>query len=248
MINFRKIVTLFTIVTVVVTMSFGIAENVIAANATTAENTNSKTNNSTDELVNKLENRDAYDKVIKKKIVIKKKVITRRTSTLPVGCKRVVQKGKNGLMIKMIKKTFSTKTNELISTKQSKKVVRKTKNRIVLTGTRQVVSKINRGAKRLDNVKKKIVMSATAYTHTGNRTASGRVAKVGHVAVDPRVIPLGTLLYIKSNDGGPDYGFCIAADTGGAIKGKRVDLFFYTRRECINFGRRKVTVLVLGKA
>lgn len=257
MINFRKIVSLFSATTIALMLATGMAMSATAASTDLSaktlinasekvpmtENTDSKTNNSTDETPSE----NVYYKTTKKRVVIKKKVVKRRSSSLPVGCKKVVQKGKNGVMVKTITKTYSTETNELLSTTQREKVVRKAKNKVVVTGTRRVVSKINRGASRLGNVKKKIVMSATAYTHTGNRTASGRVAKVGHVAVDPRVIPLGSLLYIKSNDGGKDYGFCIAADTGGAIKGKRVDLFFNTRRECINFGRRKVTVLVLGK-
>lgn len=261
MIKFRKNMSLLLVTTIALMLAMGMLADAVAANTDSsvktvnnastgvveqvkiAENTDSKTNNSTDETPSE----NVYYKTTKKRVVIKKKVVKRRSSTLPVGCKKVVQKGKNGVMVKTITKTYATETNELLSTTQQKKIVRKAKNKVVVTGTRRVVSKINRGASRLDNVKKKIVMSATAYTHTGNRTASGRVAKVGHVAVDPRVIPLGSLLYIKSNDGGKDYGFCIAADTGGAIKGKRVDLFFNTRRECINFGRRKVTVLVLGK-
>ena len=55
----------------------------------------------------------------------------------------------------------------------------------------------------------------------------------GIVAVDPTVIPLGTKLYIESPDGGKSwtYGYCIAGDTGGAIKGNRVDLCYNARRK-----------------
>ena len=101
-------------------------------------------------------------------------------------------------------------------------------------------------------------MVATAYEagfqSTGKRpgdkgygiTASGARAKRGTVAVDPRVIPLGTKLYIKSvTPGMPDYGFAIAQDTGGAIKGMRVDLFMDTVWECMQFGRRPVMVYIL---
>jgi 3D (Asp-Asp-Asp) domain-containing protein len=82
-------------------------------------------------------------------------------------------------------------------------------------------------------------VEATAYTHTGSRTASGVYPYVGGVAVDTRVIPLGTRLYI---DG---YGPAKAVDTGGAIKGQRVDLFFDTKIECLNWGRREVKVYCL---
>ena len=69
----------------------------------------------------------------------------------------------------------------------------------------------------------------------------------GIVAVDPRVIPLGTKLYIESTDDGKSwsYGYCLAGDTGGAIKGNRVDLCYNTQYECIQFGRRNATVYII---
>ncbi len=76
-------------------------------------------------------------------------------------------------------------------------------------------------------------------------TASGTYAKVGTVAVDPRVIPLGTKMYIVSTDGKYVYGYCTAEDTGGAIKGNKVDLFYNTKSECMQFGRRNVNVYIL---
>ena len=106
--------------------------------------------------------------------------------------------------------------------------------------------------------RKAIKMVATAYEagprSTGKRpgdkgygiTASGARAKRGTVAVDPRVIPLGTKLYIKSlTPGVPDYGFAIAPVTGGAIKGNKIDLFMDTVWECLQFGRRPVMVYIL---
>lgn len=91
--------------------------------------------------------------------------------------------------------------------------------------------------------------SATAYTTEGfteKHNASGNIARVGTVAVDPKVIPLGTALYIVTDDGEYIYGYCIAEDTGGAVKGNIVDLFFNTLNECYAFGRRNCTVYVLG--
>ncbi len=76
-------------------------------------------------------------------------------------------------------------------------------------------------------------------------TATGAKAGYGIVAVDPSVIPLGSKLYIESADGSYVYGSAVAADTGGAIKGNRIDLCFNTRTEAINFGRRAVKVYVL---
>ena len=105
--------------------------------------------------------------------------------------------------------------------------------------------------------KNSYVMVATAYdlsyASTGKLpgqpdygiTASGTKARVGAVAVDPKVIPLGTKLYIEYADGTGGYGYATAEDTGSAIKGYRVDLFFNTYQECIQFGRRRVIVYVL---
>ena len=89
-------------------------------------------------------------------------------------------------------------------------------------------------------------MSATAYTAghngVGYHTSSGTPARVGAVAVDPRVIPLGSKLYIVCN-GGVVYGRAVAEDTG--VRGNRIDLYFNTYQECINFGRRDCIVYIL---
>jgi len=89
---------------------------------------------------------------------------------------------------------------------------------------------------------KVLTMEATAYpanvTGTG-RTRLGYRADFGHVAVDPRVIPLGSLVYVEG------YGFAIASDTGSAIKGKRIDLCFPDNRTCDIYGRRTVKVHVM---
>ncbi|OPX22603.1 MAG: hypothetical protein B1H03_03980 [Planctomycetales bacterium 4484_113] len=94
---------------------------------------------------------------------------------------------------------------------------------------------------------RKLTMEATAYepgpTSNGKwstgYTAIGLKAGPGVVAVDPRVIPLRTRLYIEN------YGYAIAGDVGSAIKGNRIDLGFTTVDECMRFGRRKVIVYVL---
>jgi 3D (Asp-Asp-Asp) domain-containing protein len=87
-------------------------------------------------------------------------------------------------------------------------------------------------------------MEATAYLPTDGSgsgiTATGIPARRGVVAVDPGVIPLGSRVYI------PGYGVAIAADTGGAIRGQKVDLCMETYGECMNFGRRNIEVYVLA--
>lgn len=90
-------------------------------------------------------------------------------------------------------------------------------------------------------------MKATAYNCNepglGTITASGTTVHWGVVAVDRRVIPLGTKLYIVSNDGYCVYGFAVAEDTG--VRGERVDLYMNSIEECIQFGVRNCTVYIL---
>jgi len=93
-------------------------------------------------------------------------------------------------------------------------------------------------------------VKATAYTHTDPgcdmTTATGTTVHIGTVAVDPRVIPYGTQMFIVSNDGRYVYGVSAAEDCGGSIKGNRVDLYFPTYDECIQFGIRNCTIYFLG--
>jgi len=98
---------------------------------------------------------------------------------------------------------------------------------------------------------RRLVMNASAYTAgfscTGKRpghpayriTRSGREVEHGIVAVDPAFIPLGTRLYVEG------YGFALAADTGGAIRGYKIDLFMEYIGDALRFGRRNVTVFIL---
>ena len=89
-------------------------------------------------------------------------------------------------------------------------------------------------------------MKGTAYTtggKVGTRTASGTTVRVGVVAVDRNVMPLGTKVYVVSNDGEYVYGFGVAEDTG--VRGNIIDLYMDTYNECIQFGVRDCTVYVL---
>jgi 3D (Asp-Asp-Asp) domain-containing protein len=90
-------------------------------------------------------------------------------------------------------------------------------------------------------------VTATAYTAgrggAGFITASGTPARPGAVAVDRRVIPLGSKLYIVTNDGKYVYGIAVAEDTG--VIGNRVDLYYDDYDACIQFGRRAATIYIL---
>jgi len=86
--------------------------------------------------------------------------------------------------------------------------------------------------------------TATAYSLRG-RTASGRLVSRGLIAADPAVLPLGTRIRLEAGAFSGEY---IVADTGGAVRGRRIDIWTPTAREAMQFGRRfvKLTVLSFG--
>lgn len=123
----------------------------------------------------------------------------------------------------------------------STKTIKEPKNEIVVKGTGQVYA--SRGGQSI-NYKEKINCIATAYS--GDRTtATGRSpvrnpGGMSTIAVDPSFIPLGSKVYVEG------YGYAIASDTGGAIKGNIIDLFLNSSSECKSWGRRPVTVLIVA--
>ena len=156
-----------------------------------------------------------------------------------------------------------TRENESLKNEIEKE---KEKLRINIAENRVLLDKINKDKSEmqylLGEIKKRIAeiqpvgltligeweMEATAYYAFGSGgndingngiTATGLRARKGIVAVDPRVIPLGTKLFI------PGYGEALAADTGGWIKGNRIDLCFESLEESFRFGRRKIRVYLL---
>jgi len=169
------------------------------------------------------------------------------------GTIKVIQEGKNGLRRSEIKNKYINGVLDS-SVVVKDEVVTEPIPRIVEKGSKELVIATSRGDTRY---RKAITMKASAYDlsyeSTGKSpgdkyygiTASGTKARPGVVAVDPNVIPLGTKLYIESLDNTKDYGFAIAEDKGGAIKGNKIDLFFSTNAECISFGRRNVKVYIL---
>lgn len=164
---------------------------------------------------------------------------------LPQGFRQVIITGQAGISLQMfevIKADGREKSRQL----KCERVLIDPVNEIVRVGTkplkaRQLAMAVEPGAVSRGTYRT-IVMIATAYTpghDCGKYTASGIPAKRGVVAVDPRIIPLGTRLYIEG------YGEAVAADTGGKIKGNRIDLCFDTLEEAKSFGRRSVVVQIL---
>lgn len=168
--------------------------------------------------------------------------IRREDQSMDIGQSKVVQTGQNGtreLKYRDIYENGKKVTSILIENK----VVKQPVTQIIAYGT---AGAINRGNQTI-RFKKAFDMTATAYypgpESTGRfadgYTAIGMRATFGVVAVDPKVIPLRSRLYI---DG---YGFAIAGDVGSAIKGNKIDLCFDTKAEALKWGRRQVKVYLL---
>ena len=83
---------------------------------------------------------------------------------------------------------------------------------------------------------------ATAYSLRG-RTASGRMVSKGLIAADPRHLPLGSRVRIEAGAYSGEY---LVADTGGLVRGRRIDIWTPTSREAMRFGRRPVKLTVLS--
>jgi len=121
------------------------------------------------------------------------------------------------------------------------KTIVEPQNQVVVKGTGHVYA--SRGGGNI-TYKKKISSLATAYSgHSSTATGRRPVRNEGGlstIAVDPSVIPLGSKVYV---DG---YGYAIASDTGGAIKGNRIDVYLDSSSECDSWGRRSVNTLVVA--
>jgi len=155
--------------------------------------------------------------------------------TLERGLTRTLAAGKDGLAMQTIRIIYHNGQEVKRELVKSETLV-EPKNRLVAMGT---ITSVSRGSHTI-NFKEARYMEASAYTYTGYRTATGRTPEVGTIAVDPNVIPLGSKLYIEG------YGYAQAADTGGAIRGDRLDLFMEDRSQCLNWGRRTVKVYIMN--
>ena len=110
------------------------------------------------------------------------------------------------------------------------------------TSTVKEVSKSNEST----NNAKELYVSATAYSHESSKTgltATGYNIKANPntklIAVDPSVIPLGTKVWVEG------YGEAIAGDTGGAIKGHKIDVLMPSSAQAISWGRKTVKIVIL---
>ncbi|MBU0699990.1 G5 domain-containing protein [bacterium] len=169
-------------------------------------------------------------------------ILIQYNNSMPKGKEVLTQAGKEG--VRSLQTDMLFIDDVMIGLKETKKTVEKPSPKIISVGTKKVIQPISMTAK----VKNIIHMGATAYSRhvqscgkwaKWGRTRSGLKAKYGVVAVDPTVVPLGTKLYVEG------YGHAIAADTGSAIKGKRIDLCFDTHQEAVRYGCKQIKVYVL---
>lgn len=124
----------------------------------------------------------------------------------------------------------------------------KTENKYIETIDKQediTYNEVEPSLAKIEENENYMIMEATAYTksieegtHRGI-TKSGTQVSRGTVAIDPRVIPLGTKIYVEG------YGHAECLDTGGDIKHNRIDLYMDSKEECFEFGRREVKVWII---
>jgi uncharacterized protein YabE (DUF348 family) len=169
-------------------------------------------------------------------------VITKKDESLEKGKQKTVTEGKQGLVSReyeVILENGKEVSRKLIGEKK----LREKLDKVVAVGTKELDIQVSRGAE----TGTEFYVNTTAYTAYCNgcsgRTATGfdlranPNAKV--IAVDPRIIPLGTKVYVEG------YGYAIASDTGGSIKGYKIDVFFPTKAEAFRWGVRKVKIKIL---
>ncbi|ALC88472.1 hypothetical protein AM500_00660 [Bacillus sp. FJAT-18017] len=172
-------------------------------------------------------------------------VVTKKDTNLAKGKEKIVKEGKQGLKTKKFEVVLEN-GKEVSRKLVSEKTVREKEDKVVALGTRVLVAQVSRGS--MPSGGKEFYVSSTAYT-AGCNGCSGITAtginlranpNVKVIAVDPRIIPLGTKVYVEG------YGYAIAADKGSAIKGYKIDVFFPNLSDAYRWGNRKVKIKILN--
>lgn len=177
-------------------------------------------------------------------------VVNRKDSGLTKGKERVVQDGKKGKREKRFEVVMEN-GKEISRKLISEKTLADSTDKIVAVGTKAqpqpqpVVSRSKSSSSSSGG--RVITVTSTAYTAncagcsgitaTGFNLKANPNAKV--IAVDPNVIPLGSKVYVEG------YGYAIASDTGGAIKGNKIDVFFSSQSRAESWGRKSVTIRII---
>lgn len=191
--------------------------------------------------------------LVKEQLNIEYSTEIRKDPNLASNVTKTIQEGQTGereITTRVVYEDGKEVSREVISNVVTKEPVKK----VLLQGTLGILS-LNRGGDQL-TYKSVIRVKATAYcpckSCTGkdssspgyNRTAMGTQAKrnpngYSTIAVDPRIIPLGSKVYVEG------YGLAIAEDTGGAIKGNKIDVYFPSHSEALQWGVKYKNVYIL---
>jgi len=161
-------------------------------------------------------------------------------ASLAYGTTKVLQEGRPGLAEVVYRKLYEDnveKTSEVLA----RTVIEAAVPKVVAVGTLRTVS---RGGETF-RYKQVLNVKATAYypdpAWSSGLTYLGLPAKKGIIAVDPKVIPLRSKVYVEG------YGFAVAGDVGGAIIGNRIDVCFNSEAEAISWGMKKVKVYIVSE-
>lgn len=186
--------------------------------------------------------------IVTRQVIVHPATEYRKDKDLERGVKKTIRTGEAGLAERQIKVIYED-GRETRREIMAEKIIKPAVSSIVLVGIKPVIHTLytSRGSFRYTEVK---TMKATAY-YPGPEscgkyaaygvTYTGKKAGFGCVAVDPKVIKLGTKLYIEG------YGKAEAADIGSAIKGNRIDLCYETFREAAMYGVKRVKVYILSE-
>ncbi len=183
--------------------------------------------------------------------------------SIPKGETRVVTEGSAGEKTTVYNVEYRNNI-EVSRNIVSESVTKEPVNKVIANGTKEPVKTVTAPSSTptssVDSgntingmkYKKKITMTATAYSTSPSENGGYTVSAMGNslgygiVAIDPSIVPLGSKVYVESTDGTWTYGVASAEDTGGAIKGNRIDLCYEGSVASVNtFGRRSCNVYIL---
>ncbi len=244
--NFARFAVMLTVCTTALTTTAFAADNAFL------EGTANKYNAVTKNEVVYYQTNDVDKTAEKSEVKVSSKEVpystfTEKSDSLTKGTTQVSQKGVNG--INKVTEVIKYVNGEVADVSVAEEVISEPVDEIILEGTKEEeIYSFGYDMPSFDTIQysKVLTMDATAYcpckiccgSNANGITASGMRAGYGVAAVDKRVIPLGTKLYVEG------YGYCIAADTGGAIKGNRIDLCYNSHQEALNSGYGHVNVRV----
>lgn len=184
--------------------------------------------------------------------------VYREDPNMPQGQEKVLTEGTKGQLLKTANVVYKN-AEQISNTVIKETVALQPVDRVVVVGTgtdasgeaKPVIGDgyIITADGQMLTYSKTAQFKATAYSHMDEGcnmiTATGTTVRTGTVAVDPKIVPYGTRMFIVSNDGKYVYGIGTAEDCGGGIKNMRLDLYFDTRAKCFQFGVRQCTVYFL---